>query len=425
MEIGLADNIKIETEVPILKVISFRFSWEPNEHALLILDGYINNDVEFNQNQLSGTSVKIWLGAAGNSSNVILFNGAITRLLKKSAGKVVTFHMVAKSGSIHLDFQIKRKSFQNVKETYAGVIRQLVRENGGNVICTSGTDRMMNMPVIQYEETTWAFIKRLASHLGTWVVADIETGKPNVWFGLPKGDKIPSFLENEYTVYIQGGAQGGDNTISYEMESRQFYKIGDSTTCFGREMTVFSVLGNYEKGELVFRYVMKNQLSSPMIYQQAFTGLGLKGIIKDVHEDQIKIALDIDDGIPTGDYYYNWYPETGNSLYAMPEKGAHVVLMFCSADERSAYAVHALANRPEEALCYQDRSLESIEGNSVCLYTGIIRLARGGKHSLTLGDGSVSARTSRNVRIVANGKIKLKAKRIVLDTPDELNIYQG
>ena len=39
------------------------------------------------------------------------------------------------------------------------------------------------MPVIQYEETTWEFVNRL----GVPIIPDIETGKPNLWFGMRNG----------------------------------------------------------------------------------------------------------------------------------------------------------------------------------------------------------------------------------------------
>ena len=41
-----------------------------------------------------------------------------------------------------------------------------------------------------------------------------------------------------------------------------------------------------------------------------FTGLGLMGTVLEVRGEQMKVALDIDGRVSTGDYFYNWYPVT-------------------------------------------------------------------------------------------------------------------
>lgn len=56
-----------------------------------------------------------------------------------------------------------------------------------------------------------------------------------------------------------------------------------------------------------------------------------------MEREQVYVRLDIDD--KTGVYPFPWYPETGNGLYAMPEKGSKAELYFVGADETVAIAV--------------------------------------------------------------------------------------
>ena len=92
---------------------------------------------------------------------------------------------------------------------------------------------------------------RLASYLGTCVIPDIITGRPNLWFGMRKGSHIPAFSENRFSCDVKKGEQ---TEISYQTESRNFYKIGDQTVFLERNMRICSVEAIFKNGELIFTY---------------------------------------------------------------------------------------------------------------------------------------------------------------------------
>ena len=422
MKLRLAENLMIDLETPLLNVEFFRMVWKPNEHAYLELMGYISKDADYKKEQLYSNMVKVWLEE--KTGEEYLFNGHVTYVEIKTEPKIRSIVLKAKSGSYLLDQKLIKRSFQDVSKTYAEVVRHCINDEGGEVICTIGSDQQIGRPVIQYKETPWDFSKRLASHLGSFVIPDIVTGKPNIWFGMKKGDETPIFFEQEYTINLHSSYTAGINEISYIIESKDYYKLGDRTTFRGQTYTIYQVIAIYENGELIFKYLLKQCEAVQRIYQSKFAGLGLEGTVQDVYKERVNIALDIDGGNLTGNYFYDWYPETGNALYAMPEKGARVILCFDGSDEQFGFVLHCLPNAIDGKRYYADRCLDIEDGNSIQIYKNHIQFSQG-KDNLLLRDDDISINTKSNLKILAEGKIKLKAKRITLNTPEELNIYQG
>ena len=211
----------------------------------------------------------------------------------------------------------------------------------------------------------------------------------------------------------------------YEIDSKEFYEIGDKAKICGLELQIWEVKASFERGELNFKYILKKNASISTIYQNQFVGLGLQGTVVETRGEQIKVALDIDGGKTTGDYFYDWYPETGNALYAMPEIGTQVLLYFNSKDEREGFVLHSLPNSVQQNTDYKNRYFNTKEGNTVHLYKDSVDFSCQGNHNLALADSFISAGSSGTVSISAQGSVKLSARRITISTPDELNICQG
>lgn len=331
MEMNINHELRIESKIPFQSIEDFHFEWKTNQHAVLEVNGYIDPNNIYGKNSLYGSMIRIWK----EQGNETLFHGCMTKATEESVGELKKIHIEAQSASCRLDQQAGKRSFQAVEKTYAEVAREVVEENDGQIICTEGDEKQIGKPMIQYNETVWAFVKRLASYMGTCVVADIISGESALWFGMRNGNTISPFIENEYSINVVRTKQedGYSTETVYETESRQFYKLGDRTVFCGQRLVICRVSAYFHQGELIFSYLLKGRESVKKIYQESFIGLGLTGTIIDVRNEQIKVALDIDGGKSTGDYYYDWYPETGNTLYAMPEKGARVELCFGSWDE--------------------------------------------------------------------------------------------
>ena len=420
MEIKIGNQIMLESILPILKIEDFKFVWEPNKHAFLNLEGYLNEGAENNLEKAYGSKIRLWFEEGG----ITLFQGYLINVKVKHVGNTSKISLRAVSASLRMDGKPESESFQNPDMSYAEIACKTAERAEARVICTEGNGMPIGKPVIRYQETAWQFAIRLASHMSTCIVPDIVTGEQAFWFGMRKGDRIPSFTGEEYRVSICRQRDGGAIHTVYKAASREFYKIGDRTYVDGMEMTICGVEAVFQKGELIFQYLLKKKETVNAIYHETFTGLGLKGTILEAKKEQVRIALDIDGGKETGRYFYKWYPETGNSLYAMPEPGTRAVLYLGERDEREAFVLHSLPNAVRDRWYYKSRHLDTKEGNMLHLNEESIDISNGGSRTVCLGNGFVSANSGKKLHISAEGSVKMSAKRIIVRTPDELNICQ-
>lgn len=422
MEVKLAEHLMIESEIPLLKVESFVLCWKLNDHAYLQIIGMADEAIPCNWEKIYNSKIKLW--RRKENDDEILFHGYLKSVEMATVGRTKQICLNVESGSCKLDIQKQSRSFQDISKTYSEIEKQIIEETGGLVICTEGKELKIEQPVICYQETAWEFSKRMASYVKTCIVADIESGKSALWFGLPKGKQTPCFPETEYGIRVENDAKMG-TSVSYEVEGREFYKIGAQTAFLDQKVTITEVVGRYEHGELIFTYLLKGQRPiSPVTSSDKFRGLGIKGEVLDVQRETMSVALDIDNGKSTGSYYYNWYPETGNSLYSMPEKGARVVLYFGDANVREGFIIHCVPNR-DEKLDYADRCLELENGGTIALYDDALGFSRKKGHRISVGDGAIILGTTKQIRISAEEKIKIKAKTISIKADTEVKIYQG
>lgn len=423
MKVNITDSLKIESEIPFAFVEEFHFEWEPNRHALFCLKGYMDLGARYEAKKAYGSKVKVWLEKG--EKDQILFFGYLLRAEVFADGNTKQVQLQAVSGSCRLDQQEKSQSFQNVGESYAQIIKRVAENDGGKVICMAGTEKEIGRPIIRYEETAWELGKRLASHLGTCVLADIGTGGKKIWFGLRAGREISDFSEDEFTIERRRNVHTGKIETSYEVESRKFYKVGDKAVFCGRETVIWKVEASFTRRELIFRYMLREKYGCEMIYQDKFTGLGLSGTVLQTKQEQVRIALDIDGGESTGGYFYNYYPETGNALYAMPEVGVRILLYFGSRDEREGFAVHCMLDELDWERNYKNRFNFTKEGNSMQLNMGSIHFSHCKKGYLTLQNNFAGVDSSGKVSISAKNGVKMEAGDIVVVTPDELSVCQG
>lgn len=417
------DNLKIETDIPVLYVEHFCFSCKPYCHAILDLDGYLHRSIRWDPGHSYNSCIKICFTDEGKAK--VIYYGYIVKAEVKEVGRTSQIYIKAMSASCLLDRKIGSRSFQNTAKTYGEVVRENVQTDGGQVIRNQETDQKIECPVIRYEETTWQFANRMARRVGNYIIPDMETGNPNLWFGMRNGKKVKSLPEEQ--CIIQMNAIGKDIGIRFKVESRNFYKIGDRMEYLGQKVTIVEVEGHYQQGELTFTYILEEHT----VHQPNFgedcqpAGQGFWGVIKKIKEESIKIALDIDHGQETGDYFYPWYPETGNALYAMPEVGGKALLYFFGAGQQEGAVIHSINKDLDCERVYKDRTLDIKEGNTVNLSSGTVCLSRGGNHKIFLNDNIISTSTSKELKIIAVGKIRLKAREILINTPEELSFIQA
>ncbi len=416
------DSLKIESEISFFKVDSFVFEWEINCHGSLQINGYIDFNDECEIEMLYGSKVKIM--QLMQSGWQPIFCGYIINVALKKVGNLMMIFLEAQSATYMLDIKYVEKTFQKVEKTYAEVIREVVKNSGGQVICTEGENEKIETPLIQYHETVWDFSKRLGSDIENCIISDITAERPSLWFGMRRGEYLQGIEVAEYNIKIKCLPKE-EREVAYEIKSRNFYKIGDKIDFCGSTMTVCSVKATFMQGEMIFRYILKSVLKyKKKLFNELYAGIGFMGTITDVQEEKIKIALDIDKDADKGEYLYEWYPETGNVMYAMPELGAKAIFFIPCHDERRGFIIHCLPSENQMGEPHNKYCIDS-RGQTLHVFEDHVRLYKGMSQSLLIEDQYIKTECIENISIISKDQIRITAPKIFIESLDELDICQG
>lgn len=419
-------EISLETELPLQSVQDFVVHWEINEHAGLKLNGILENsswDTVKTRNYVGTEIIVILAKTVEQNGDGVLFRGLIQDVKLIWNHGVAMVCAEAASASIKLDEDAQRlfRSFQNPSLSYSDVAKQMVELGNGSVICTTER-KTIEKPVICYQETIWEFLKRLASHQNRFIIPDIKTGRPNLWFGMRSGKQIELSLADCLTsVDIRkqyGSTKKGMNIKSYSIESRAKYGLGDWIIDNGEKLVIYAMKARMEQGDISFFFQLASNedIKKETYYNETFTGMSLWGTVEEVRDETLRVTFDMD-GIK-GDWFYPWRPETGNALYAMPEVGAKVSVCFMNHDEGTGVAVRCVGQQPENRKP-ENKSMMIPADGSAELFADILTI-RKEKNKMKLNDFSNISINGEQIEIEANGKIKLKANRISLKAEVEI-----
>ena len=296
-----------------------------------------------------------------------------------------------------------------------------------------GRDKPLGIPVIQYRETDWAFMKRLASWCGGVVVPESHYSYPRLWFGFPERAFTCSFPEDCYTVGISqryfelGGAAAGyrrADFLYYDVPSSQMCDLGWYTVFKGQEFLICEKWAKLERGELTFTY----RLGKPGLgwgrkeYNEKISGMTILGEVLSTERETVRLKLDIDEGwAPGGPYAYTWRPETGNMMYCMPQAGTRVSLYFPNYDEQAAMAVNCVRTNGSSCARMSDpskRSFVTEHGKEMNLYPDVLSLLGGSNGMVKLEDETgITISTDKRIQIVAKWPVQIKGKSVAALAP--------
>ena len=405
-----------------------------NEHGWAVVEGEAGeNALEQLQGAVAGREQVIMVRDETGAEQP-LFAGVIHSAGLITYGGYNRFRIELQSGTIQMD-QVKRsRSFQDVAQTYSQVAQRVASGyEDGAVIPTVGLDKPLEVPVIQYRETDWEFLKRMASWCGGVVVPETHYAYPRIWFGFPDRAFTCTFPEDCYTsgisqrYYELGGPAAGNRRADffyYDVPSSQMCDLGWYTVFRGQEFLICEKWAKLERGELLFTY----RLGKPGLgygrkeYNDRISGMTILGEVLSTKRETVCLKLDIDQGwAPGGPYPYTWRPETGNMMYCMPQVGTRVSLYFPNCDEQAAIAVNCVRTNGSSCARMSDpsrRSFVTEHGKEMNLYPEEISLINGQVGSISLLDESgVFAQSQKSVSIYAKKKIIFRAPSVYVATP--------
>ena len=157
----------------------------------------------------------------GNSTEKIFLNGVIKELqINETTAGALTVEITAISKSILLDRIPRYRSFQDPTLTYSAIAEEIngnYGTNGGKIVNIGEDMQAVPRMTIQYNETDWEYLKRIASYTGQPVMAYSD----KVFVGFFKN--MPAQTPN--LKYSQFGKRTKEERTYFKITGTEVYPV--------------------------------------------------------------------------------------------------------------------------------------------------------------------------------------------------------
>lgn len=425
------------------KIIELKIVREINEHAKLKIRGIISEENEDKYVEEANDKSFINISVNDNENNIKnLFQGIVTDISIDTQNNVRILEIEALSRTYLMDIKKMVRTFQDENYTYMDVINILNNENGNVLAMDNIThDKKIDKLIVQYKETDWELIKRLASHFNVGLIPECQLDGTKYIIGMRKDGISYSLDEFNYSIkksiheykekYENGIETLNDmNLISYEITTNKMLNLCEAVNFNGKNLYVYKAIIEICDSEFINKYVLRDEkgMKIQKRYNDKLIGLSLKGNILDTKNDVVKIKLDIDSS--QNKDTAKWFPystvyssEDGTGWYCMPEVGDAIRLYFPDNEEKNAYAISSVNLKSSNSQKRSDPSVKNIGtkyGKQLVMKPGAVEIIGGNNLLMRMtDDGGIEIKSDKKIILDAQDDIEIKGKAKVSIKGDE------
>ncbi|WP_166241091.1 contractile injection system protein, VgrG/Pvc8 family [Paenibacillus turpanensis] len=443
------DNIKI-SPYQLSHLQKLTITQAVNEHARLRLTGIVPEEQKdsYVAATEAGTSIQV-SQTAEDGSETVLFHGKVLHIEVKAVRDIYYLEVEAVSPTYDMDLKLHSRSFQNKGMAFSALLQQVMSAYGGSdgVDLASGGASIGGF-TIQYQETDWQFLMRMASRYQAGLLPSASQGTAKLTVGVSEGDDRGQ-LENfhyraskriaDYRIAAQNGGYDVDENdfIDYEVETYQALELGSRITFKGRSLFVREAYTEMADGLLKHRYrfCSKKGLVSRRLYNEKLIGASVSGRVIAVSRDQVQIHLDIDKSQSKQEAcwfpYSSVYTAEGNSgWYCMPEIGDVVRLYFPGRKEEEGIAISSVRQDSEEGetnkLGNPDiKYFRTASGKELMMSPSeIVITGKDGEVFIRLNDSDgIEIFSKKEIKLISKEDITMNSeKKIVISAKEEISM---
>ncbi|WP_339157227.1 contractile injection system protein, VgrG/Pvc8 family [Paenibacillus sp. FSL W8-0186] len=347
----------------IQQISELRLERNVGEHARLWLTGIVPEEDKDRYIQEARSQDPIALEETDEQGKTkrTLFQGILDTIAVRVVRGIYYVELTAVSCSALMDVQARTRSYQNREMKCSELVESvLAAYPGSDFIDNAMSHQRIGQFTLQYKETDWQFLKRVASRFGAVVIAESAAASPKLWMGLPLGRLHPLPEDTPYTIQRDLSAleeARGDGAADlhpydftrYAVDLVNWYPLGDILAFAGQELVIFSAVTRFTGGELRHQYILSPErgIRQNKILNTPLAGASLEGKIIDVQKDQVRVHMDVDGKQAKEEAswlpYSSIYTAEGNSgFYCMPQQGDSVQVYFPSPREEEAIAMSSI-----------------------------------------------------------------------------------
>lgn len=442
-------QIKIEP-FEYIALQEFTINRTINEHATATLTMRIKD--EWKEEYMGILAEETWVRitgidkADGGEINTVLFHGIVTGYSFSQDGYETLMKLNMTSGTILMDLKQHFRVFQR-EETLCVDIHQKIAAvyPDSQVLCTEGGEDKTEGVLVQFQETDWEFLKRLAGRTGLYLVSDALKKGVRYTIGLPEGtkrkietDKIQTKLDfNEYMEKFRNGMaslQSGD-MVELVIESREIFKLGDAVPYNGKEYFICKIQTSYQGAECSHAYFLrtKEALKVLPIENKTQQGCSFDAVITDVNKDKVQVEIMQDewkaaDGKKWFLYSTVYSSADGTGWYCMPEIGDSVRFYVPDKSENS-FILSAVHKETDSARQNPDyKSLKTKFGKEILFTPDSILMTNNNGMMVELNDSEgITIASDKDIFIQADNNLTISssAASLLIAADDKVQVKQG
>lgn len=441
----------------ILKISPFRMTnitmlsaqQQVNEHGTLVFSGLFPSAQEgvylsqaLQENLVVTVSV---VDEDGTEENI--FKGVLVDFEFELVNEVKRLTCKLKSCSYLMDRVPHIRSFQSPDTQYntiLDVIKSGYAEN--SYIMTKGQGISIPNLILQYNETDWEFIKRMASHFNTVVIPDVKYGKILYTFGVPEAGKKHEVKTVLYSIAKNVGDLLGtrntarlmDDTVFYVLKLREIFMLGEKVILNSWPLTVYSINTQLVGSELYHTYFLTtdDSITVPGQFNNNLIGLSLDASVTAVARDKVQVSIHRDENKEnTGSRWFQYSTvystPDGTGWYCMPEVEDAVRLYFPCEQEEKAYvasSVHLESSAGNERVNPNFKSIMNKQKKEILFTPGSLIMTNNAGMSIELSD-------AEGIKIISDKAISIQSQTSVdissvadtlrLSAPQAIVLQQG
>lgn len=394
----IAEESIYVTGLNFLSIYTLKIEEKANCHAVAVITGLVeeNEAKRFYQGVHENERIDIKYKVNGNIDTI--FSGVLRNIsLDTTNNCVLKLELI--SLSYLLDITKEKHTYQQIGKNISDIMRQAV--DGNAVIFFNGNDKATEAMLVQYNETDWQFILRMAAFCGEPVFPNINNTYPSISIGSRR----------------QGNSEGR-TTSSGTSQSYASEKLVYAGTKIGSSIVSYTTI-TLEKSELKTLYgcTSKESIVPFNVNPPIYIGKVVNGIVKAVDIDKVQVHItDIDEEYDAQSN--TWFPymaaysssENEAGIYCMPMEGDPVRVFLPSEELKDAFVASSVTSRSIDS-DPENKVFTSPYGMSV-LFTKVgMRIAAGdNKVYIDLyKDGGITLKSDKNIAIVSRGNINASA----------------
>lgn len=414
-----------------------------NEHGKAYVCGYIQGtgpDALFGR--ILGNE-KLIIKARDDHDNVkIAFAGLVVDYNEKHEAQFCEVEIWLTGKTYLMDLVENKRIFQNTSQSYESIMTEVTSEYSNKfVINEAGLSSSINHVSLQYGETDWAYVKRLASEKAAPLIPYGTDGFFSI--GLMPNGKTYSLNATDYEKgldveetnrKISNGVDADMGSAGYYVvKTREIMELGDVVNLGGvaSSLIVYSSEGVYDDFCLVTKYVLKQReaFKEERIKNYNIVGISLAATVTAVSGDKVQVQVELD-GNQSAKKSFDFatvYSSQGDAgWYCMPEVSDKVRLYFPNENEDEAFVFNAM----QVDKAGKDPSVKFFmnpQGKLIEFAPKYIKIANGDLMKIELNDEKgVIIESSLPITFNSDGQIKVESTgdKVTIQADEKLTLQR-